>query len=104
MIPDRITSPFPTPAIMQGGWDAFVAAGQHAMNTIFAFTCELAMVGLVFLLAIGLLLYFTGVNSHGGKNMAIYAVVGMVFFSCLYMAILGASGPPDISLWFKPPT
>jgi hypothetical protein len=65
--------------IAQGGWEAFQAAGQQMMFD------------------------FTGFSNHG-KGMIVNGVVAIIIVSCMYMAVLGVSGPPDISLWFKPPS
>ena len=89
-------------AIAQGGWEAFQAAGQAMMYNVFSFACEMVMVAMVFLILFGLLFHFTNSN-HNGANMIKNGIVVIIIVSCMYMAILGASGPPDISIWFKPP-
>ncbi len=89
-------------AIAQGDWDEFVSAGQSIMYSAFSFVCELAMVALIFVILFGVLFTFTRYNK-AGPNMIVTGIVGMIVISCAYMAILGASGPPDISVWFRPP-
>jgi hypothetical protein len=86
----------------QFGWDTFVAAGQQAMYTAFSFICEMIMVALVFFVLIGVLFTFTHYHKSG-PGMIVTGIAGMIIISCAYMAILGASGPPDISIWFRPP-
>jgi hypothetical protein len=89
-------------AIAQGGWDAFQAAGQAMMNNVITFVCEMVMVAMVFMILFGLLFHFTHYSSKGA-GMIVNGIVVMIVISCVYMAILGASGPPDISIWFRPP-
>lgn len=89
--------------IAQAGWDAFQAAGQQMMNSAISFICEMVMVAMVFVILFGMLFYFTNYNGHG-KGMIVNGVIGIIVATCIYMWLLGASGPPDISLWFKPPT
>ncbi len=86
----------------QFGWDSFVAAGQQAMYNAFAFICEMIIVAIVFLILFGLLFHFTRYSSKGAGMIA-NGIVVIIIVSCLYMATLGASGPPDISIWFRPP-
>ncbi len=72
------------------------------MYTTFSFICELVMVAMVFWILLGLLFHFTHYSSKGAGMIA-NGIVVIIAVSCIYMSILGASGPPDISIWFRPP-
>ena len=87
---------------MQSGWDSFVAAGQQLMNTGVSFFCEMIMVAAVFMILYGLLAHFSR-YSKSGAGYIVNGIVLIIAVSCIYMGLLGASSPPDISIWFRPP-
>nr|MDO8114080.1 hypothetical protein [Candidatus Sigynarchaeota archaeon] len=81
----------------------FIQAGQQVISSTVAFVIELGMVGGIFALLIGAILYFTTVNSHAGRSLLINAVVLEILLACTYMAIFAVSGPPDLSIFFRLP-
>ncbi len=86
----------------QSGWDGFVAAGQQMMYSGVSFFCEMVMVVAVFMAMYGLLAHFSR-YSKSGANWLVNGIILAIGISCIYMGVLGASGPPDISIWFRPP-
>jgi hypothetical protein len=89
-------------AIAQGGWEAFQAAGATMLRNFFGFLCEMGMVVSVFVLLIGVIYHFSH-YSPTGKQYIVNAIAAFIIISVFYMAILGTAGPPDISIWFRPP-
>ncbi len=92
-----------TQAPAQGGRDSFVAAGQQLMYDGVSFFCEMVMVAAVFMVMYGLLAHFTR-YSKGGAGWLVNGIILAIGISCVYMWVLGTSGPPDISIWFRPPS
>jgi hypothetical protein len=86
----------------QSGWDSFVAAGQQMVYSGVSFFCEMVMIVSVFMIMYGLLAHFTR-YSKGGAGWIVNGIVLAIGISCIYMGVFGASGPPDISIWFRPP-
>jgi hypothetical protein len=91
-----------TQAPAQSGWDGFVAAGQQLVYSGVSFFCEMVMVAAVFMVMYGLLAHFSH-YSKGGAGWIVNGIILAIGISCIYMGVLGASGPPDISIWFRPP-
>ena len=84
-------------------WGDFVAAGEAFIRNIIGGIIEFGMVVALFPLIIGLIAYFTSYNK-GGLHWLVNAIILEIILCCLYMAILGTNGPPDISIFFRPPS
>ncbi len=93
---------FLTSAPAQFGWDSFVSAGQQMVYSGVSFFCEMVMVVAVFMVMYGMLAHFSR-YSKGGAGWIVNGIILAIGISCVYMSVLGASGPPDISIWFRPP-
>ena len=51
---------------------------------------------------IGAIVYFSHFASWGGKAL-MGGIFLLIFLPCWYIAMFGASGPPDLSAWFRLP-
>lgn len=101
----RLTMAIPNQSaqsILQGGAGDLVAAGQQVVNSVVSFIFEMAMVAGVVMMFYGVVAHLTR-YSKSGTNWLINGILLEIVVSCLYMWLLGANGPPDISIWFRPP-
>ena len=77
-----------------------IAAGRAIMSNVATFTCEIAMLGLLFVFLFAVMFYFTGFREQWGSKYIVTSLVGMIVITMLYMGLLGANGPPDVSIFF----
>ncbi|MFX0103112.1 MAG: hypothetical protein ACFFCS_26340 [Candidatus Hodarchaeota archaeon] len=77
-----------------------MGAAQQLLTNITGFILELGCLFMLFCIIFGCIFYFTGWHWRGGKVLLQDGIIGMVILSLLYMWLLGANGPPDISIFF----
>jgi hypothetical protein len=63
---------------------------------------EFGMVAFVFVILIACIVYFTGYNKKA-LPWLVNGIVMEIVLSCFYMAIMGTTGPPDITIFFRAP-
>ena len=83
-------------------WGTFFDAARVAFANFIGGIIEFGMVIFVFVIVIAAIVYFSG-YSHKGLGYLVNGIVMEIVLSCVFMAITGATGPPDISIFFRPP-
>ena len=83
-------------------WGSFMDAARTWCANLFGGLMEFGMVIGIFVISIGAIAYFSHYNK-GGLILIVHGIVGEIICSCLYMAITGATGPPDITIFFRAP-
>nr|MDO8109188.1 hypothetical protein [Candidatus Sigynarchaeota archaeon] len=83
-------------------WGDLVGGGQLLMGQIAMFIITIGCVIAVFIILIGAIVYFSHFAQWGSKAL-MGGIFLLVFMSCWYMAMFNASGPPDLSAWFRLP-
>ena len=77
-----------------------LGAAQMLLTNVASFTCELAILGLFFVFLFAVIFYFTGFREKWGGRYIRDSIIGMILVSLVYVGLLGANGPPDISIFF----
>ena len=83
-------------------WGTFFDAARAACANLIGGIIEFGMVIFVFVIVIAAIVYFSG-YSRKGLGYLVNGIVLEIMLSCIFMAITGATGPPDISIFFKVP-
>lgn len=83
-------------------WGTLLDAGRTWSANFFGGIIEFGMVIFLFVILIGCIIYFTG-YSKKGLGYLVNGIVMEIVLSCIFMAITGATGPPDISIFFRAP-
>nr|MDO8113576.1 hypothetical protein [Candidatus Sigynarchaeota archaeon] len=83
-------------------WGNFVDAGQLLMAQIASFIITIGCIAAIFVILIGAIVHFTSFARWGGKVL-MGGIFLLILMSCWYMAMFNATGPPDLSAWFRLP-
>ncbi|HME53399.1 MAG TPA: hypothetical protein VKM55_14340 [Candidatus Lokiarchaeia archaeon] len=83
-------------------WGDFMNGAKLALANLIGGIIELGMVIALFGIVIGAIAYFSHYH-RGGLAVLVNCIVLEIILSCIYMGITGATGPPDISIFFKMP-
>lgn len=81
-------------------WGDFMNGAKLMLANLIGGIFEFGMVIALFGILIGAIAYFSHYNKKG-LVVLVDCIVLEIVFSCIYMAITGATGPPDISIFFK---
>lgn len=81
-------------------WGDFINGVKLALANLIGSIFEFGMVAFVFVILIACIVYFTGYNKKA-LPWLVNGIVMEIVLSCFYMVIMGTTGPPDISIFFR---
>ena len=78
-------------------WDDFLAAGAAVTSELFGLLVTFGIAASLFVLVLGVVLFFTRANDRWGKSLIINGVAAMVLLCGFYMIAFATDALPDLS-------